>query len=203
MTSHDLPRSDACERNKEPILGVLRASFASSLLVLEIGSGTGQHAVHFSRHLPHLQWQPSELAENLPSLNARILLEGPPNLRPACALDVRVLPWPTAATGADAAFTANTLHIMPWSAVEACFRGIGELLPAGGVFCAYGPFRFGGVHTSASNAAFDHELRARDAAMGVRDFEALQRLAGQHGLTAVGDYPMPANNRTLVWQSAR
>ncbi len=139
--------------------------------VLEIGSGTGQHAVHFSRGLPQLEWQPSEVAERLASLNARIALEGPANLRPAVALDVRALPWPIATRAIDGVFTANTLHIMGWAAVEACFRGVAQLLPQGGVLCVYGPFSYAGVHTSPSNAAFDAELRARDPASGLRDVQ--------------------------------
>ena len=190
--------SEACERNKGPILAVLGGELARSHAVLEIGSGTGQHAVHFARHLPHLAWQPSELGAELGPLAERIRLEGPPNLRPAIALDVCAHPWPVERV--DAAFSANTLHIMPWDAVEDFFRGIGAVLEAAGVLCVYGPFRYHGAHTSASNAEFDRFLRRRDPLSGIRDFEALARLAAAAGLELSADHAMPANNRTLVWR---
>lgn len=190
---------EACERNKGPILAVLRHAFAACHGVLEIGSGTGQHAVHFARGLEHLVWQPTEVPRQLAALNARIALEGPPNLRPAVALDVLELPWRLVVPDVDAVFTANTFHIMPWAAVRACFQGVGQLLPAGGIFCVYGPFVYDGAHTSASNAAFDEQLRARDPRMGLREVAALAAIAGECGLAALGDYPMPANNRMLLW----
>ena len=187
-----LAHSEACERNKEPILAVLTSALAAGHSVLEVGSGTGQHAVYFARHLPHLSWQPSERSGELPALAERIRLEGPPNLRPAIELDVRVQPWTV--TGVDAVFSANTLHIMAWEAVEDFFRGVGAVLRTPGVLCVYGPFRYHGEYTSASNADFDRHLHARDAASGIRDFEALAELAADHA--------MPVNNRTLVWRRA-
>ena len=193
-----LTSSEACERNKGPILGVLKVALAASRRVLEIGSGTGQHAVHFAANLPQLLWQPSELREHLAPLAERIALEGTRNLLPPIALDVRDDPWP--AVPADALFSANTLHIMSWQDVQQFFRGAGALLAAGGVVCVYGPFRYGGRHTSDSNAAFDAYLKARDARSGVRDFEALDELARAHGFESIADDPMPANNRTLVWR---
>jgi SAM-dependent methyltransferase len=192
--------SEACERNKGPILEVLVRELAASRAVLEIGSGTGQHAVHFAHHLPHLDWQPSERAAELGPLAERIALEGPPNLAAAIELDVRAQPWPVA--GRDAVFSANTLHIMAWEAVEDFFRGVGRVLAAGGVLCVYGPFRYRGAYTSDSNAEFDRFLRRRDPASGMRDFEALERLAGARGLELAADHAMPANNRTLVWRRA-
>jgi SAM-dependent methyltransferase len=195
-----LTLSEACERNKGPILAVLREELADSTRVLEVGSGTGQHAVHFAAGLPRLLWQPSELAENLPPLAERIRLQGGANLRAPLALDVRDEPWPVAAV--DAVFSANTLHIMAWSAVREFFRGVGAVLVPSGVLCVYGPFRFGGRHTSDSNAAFDHYLRERDPESGVRDFEALDAEAQAHGLRSAADHAMPANNRTLVWRRA-
>ena len=192
--------SEACERNKGPILEVLVRELAASRAVLEIGSGTGQHAVHFARHLPHLGWQPSERAAELGPLRERIALEGPPNLGAAIELDVRAQPWPVA--GRDAVFSANTLHIMAWEAVEDFFRGVGVVLAAGGVLCVYGPFRYRGAYTSDSNAEFDRFLRRRDPASGMRDFEALERLAAAAGLALAADHAMPANNRTLVWRRA-
>ena len=190
--------SEACERNKGPILEVLRTEFAASHSVLEVGSGTGQHAVHFAAHLPHLAWQPSELDEALAPLAERIRLEGPPNLRAPVALDVHDDPWPVASV--DAVFSANTLHIMAWSGVQAFVRGVAGALTAPGVLCVYGPFRFQGQYTSDSNAQFDRWLKARDPVSGIRDFEALEALARAQGLVFAADHPMPANNRTLVWR---
>jgi cyclopropane fatty-acyl-phospholipid synthase-like methyltransferase len=193
-----LTQSEACERNKEPILAVLSEELATSARVLEIGSGTGQHAVYFARHLPHLAWQPSELAENLPSLAERVALEGPANLRAPLALDVRDDPWNVGP--ADTVFSANTLHIMAWREVQHFFRGVGRVLEAAGVLCVYGPFCYHGEHTSDSNAAFDAYLKARDPHSGIRDFEALDALARAQGLALAADHAMPANNRTLVWR---
>lgn len=190
--------AEACERNKEPILRVLSGEFARSARVLEIGSGTGQHAVHFAARMRHLIWQPTETRAQLAPLAERVRLEGTENLRAPLELDVRAHPWPVA--GADALFTANTLHIMGWEAVQDFFRGVGRVLSAAGVVCIYGPFRFGGVHTSDSNAEFDRFLRQRDPLSGVRDFEALDELAREQGLVFDADHAMPANNRTLVWR---
>lgn len=192
-----LPFSEACERNKGPILEVLRGSFADSAQVLEIGSGTGQHAVHFAAQLPHLTWHPTERLETLAGLTARIQAEGSRNLMPATVLDVRQPVWPV--RSADAMFTANTLHIMAWPEVEALFRGIGATLTPGGVFCVYGPFRRGGRHTSPSNQAFDRMLRERDPASGVRDLEAVTALAAGIGMALAEDHEMPAHNRLLVF----
>lgn len=189
--------SEASERNKDPILRILSKAFARCRSVLEIGSGTGQHAVHFAAHLPHLTWQPTDRPEYLPGLRERIALEGPPNLRPAIELDVHDLPWPVAPV--DAVFTANTLHIMEWTAVEDLFRGLGAVLTAPGVFCVYGPFRYGGRYTSASNAQFDGYLRARDPLSGIRDFESVNTLSGERGMHLLDDHAMPANNNLLVW----
>jgi SAM-dependent methyltransferase len=193
--------SEACERNKGPILAVLEGELAASRSVLEIGSGTGQHAVHFARHLPHLAWQPSERPGELAPLEERIRMEGPPNLAPAIALDVRAHPWPVERI--DAVFSANTLHIMAWDAVENFFRGVGAVLGAPGVLCIYGPFRYRGAYTSESNAEFDRFLRRRDPSSGIRDFEALERLAAAAGLALAADHAMPANNQTLVWRRRR
>jgi cyclopropane fatty-acyl-phospholipid synthase-like methyltransferase len=198
-----LTSSEACERNKAPILEVLARELATHRAVLEVGSGTGQHAVHFARHLPHLTWQPSEVADQQPALAERIRLEGSVNLRAPLVLDVRSLPWPADAKGAafDAVFSANTLHIIGWAAVEDFFRGAGRTLAAGGVLCVYGPFRYAGRYTSDSNAEFDAWLRARDPESGIRDFEALESLARAQGLVLTADHAMPANNQTLVWRT--
>jgi len=201
------PLSEACERNKGPILEVLRTVLPASRRVLEIGSGTGQHAVHFSANLPHLSWQPTDTAEYLPILRRRLQLEHPPNLLAPLELDVRQRPWP--ATGADTVFTANTLHIMAWEAVQELFGGIGTVLhapgwhdaAARGVLCIYGPFRYGGRYTSESNVAFDRFLQSRDPRSGIRDFDAVDALAQSQGLHLQADHAMPANNQLLVWQT--
>ena len=193
-----LPFSEACERNKEPILAVLREAFAERRRVVEIGAGTGQHAVHLARHLPQVAWQPTDRAEWLEGLGARVAAEGPPNLLPPVELDVLREPWP--AVSGDAVFSANTLHIMCWPAVEALFAGLGRILEPRGVLAIYGPFRYGGAFTTASNAAFDAMLRERDPASGVRDVEAVNLLAEAAGLALQADHPMPSNNQLLVWR---
>jgi SAM-dependent methyltransferase len=193
-----LPCSDACERNKGPILAILKDILTVRGLVLEIGAGTGQHAVHFARHLPHLEWQPTERREWLDMLRERVLVEGTPNLRPAIELDVNLAAWPVGA--ADAVYSANTLHIMGWQEVEAFFHGVGHVLAPRGQLAVYGPFRFGGDYTSASNAEFDAYLRRRDAASGIRDFEAVDALAAAEDLQFVANHAMPANNQLLVWR---
>jgi SAM-dependent methyltransferase len=192
--------SEACERNKEPILRILANALAGTRVVLEIGSGTGQHAVHFATHLPHLTWQPSDRADYLPGLRERIAHDGPANLRPAIELDVHNLPWPVGPV--DAVFTANTLHIMEWTAVEDLFRGIGSVLSAPGVVCVYGPFRYADRYTSASNAEFDKYLKARDPRSGIRNFEDVNILSAQQGLHLLEDHAMPANNQLIVWRKA-
>jgi cyclopropane fatty-acyl-phospholipid synthase-like methyltransferase len=195
-----LAHSDACERNKEPILAVLREALATASTVLEVGSGTGQHAVHFAAQLPQLVWQPSEVPELLAPLGERIRLEGGANLRAPLALDVRSTPW--ACAQVDAVFSANTLHIMSWHSVGSFFRGVGGVLARAGVLCVYGPFNYGGRYTSESNAQFDAWLHARDPESGIRDFTAVEELARAQGLELAADHAMPANNRTLVWRRA-
>jgi len=185
-----LPMSEACERNKEPILAVLRTSFAEVRNVLEIGSGTGQHAVHFARYLSHLTWHPTEQLSYLPDLTARVQLEGSPNLRPPTVLDVRQSVWPVLSV--DAVFTANTLHIMSWAEVTAMYRGIGEVLAPRGVLCVYG-----GEYTSESNQGFDRMLKERDPRSGLRDVNAVTELAASYGLDLVADHDLPAFNRLL------
>ena len=192
------PFSQACENNKEPILSVLRPAFADAAEVLEIGSGTGQHAVFLAGAMPWLSWQPSDQAEYLPGIRAWCDEAGLANLRAPVELDVTAREWPVA--HADAVFSANTVHIMGWPAVELLFAGVGALLPRSGVFCLYGPFNYQGRFTSASNERFDAWLRERDPRSGVRDFEALEHLARDAGLVLEADHAMPANNRTLVWR---
>jgi len=189
--------SDACERNREPILGVLRRVFADRRHVLEIGSGTGQHAAYFAPELPQLDWQPSDVADNLPSIRIWREEAQSPGLREPIELDVD-RPFP--ALRADAVFSANTCHIMSWPQVERMFAGIAALLPPGGVLALYGPFHYNGEPTSPSNAEFDAWLRGRDRLSGVRDFEDIRDLARRHGLALDEDNAMPANNRLLVFR---
>ena len=189
--------SEACERNREPILQVLKRAFADRRKVLEIGSGTGQHAAYFAPRLEHLVWQPSDVADSLPSIAAWAAEADAPNLAPPIELDVD-RPFPL--VDADAVFSANTCHIMSWPQVERMFAGVGSLLPGGGAFALYGPFNYGGLPTSPGNAAFDASLRRRDAASGLRDAEAMVALAARHELKFEEDNPMPANNRLLVFR---
>ena len=192
-----LPFSAACERNKDPILAVLRVRFADRAQVLEIGSGTGQHAVYFAAALPHLTWHPTEQLAYLPDLAERVKLEGPHNLRTPTLLDVRQAVWPLRSV--DAMFTANTLHIMSWPEVTALFRGLGGVLAPGGVFCVYGPFRYAGRYTSDSNREFDQMLKERDPASGLRDMQDIIALAAPYGLHLDDDHDLPANNRLVVF----
>ncbi|MCH8531606.1 MAG: class I SAM-dependent methyltransferase [Saccharospirillum sp.] len=199
------PFSQACENNKRPILEVLQQVLPehqySQALMLEVGSGTGQHAAFFASHLPWLCWQPTDQAEYLPG--CRLWVEeaqaaGAANLQPPLVLDVLQPDWPVAS--AQAAFSANTAHIMSWPAVKALFAGLGERLAPNAVFCLYGPFRYHGKHTSASNEQFDRHLRDRDPAMGIRDLDELTPLAEASGFRLEADHAMPANNRTLIWR---
>jgi Protein of unknown function (DUF938). len=192
------PFSASCARNRDPILRVLRTHFAARRAVLEVGSGTGQHAVHFAAAMPWLEWQCSDRPEYLPGIESWRQEAGLPNTPAALALDVALGPWPGRAF--DAVFTANSLHIMGWNEVEAFFAGVGGVLAGQATLVAYGPFNYGGEFTSDSNQAFDASLRARDPRMGIRDFEAVDALARGIGLALVDDVAMPANNRCLVWR---
>lgn len=187
----------ATERNREPILAVLRQVLPASGTVLEIASGTGQHAVHFAAALPGITWQPSDPdAAARASIAAWIAHAGVANVRAPLALDVCRQPW-----GIDAAAAVvciNMIHIAPWAAAEALFSGAGKLLGPGGVLFLYGPYRRGGAHTAPSNAAFDAQLRATDPDWGVRDMEAVIALGAAQGLHCDEPVPMPANNFCLV-----
>lgn len=200
----DLPFSEACERNKEPILAVLQRWLPLPARVLEVGSGTGQHAVFFTRELSPLDWQPSELEGNLAGLQARIEREGASalaagsRLHAAVALDVSRGPWPPGLF--DAVFSANTAHIMPAASVPDLLAGAARVLRPGGLLLLYGPFSDGGEHTAPSNEAFDAHLRSMDPAMGVRDADWIGALAAELQLEPVADVVMPANNRTLIFR---
>ena len=193
----DKPYAESCDQNRAPILEVLRESFADRSYVLEIGSGTGQHAVYFGAELPHLRWQTGDVPLHHPGIRMWLADAALPNVLPPIALDVNQTGWHTGRY--DAIFSANTLHIMSWAEVERCFDGIASVLEPGGILAIYGPFNYNGRFTSESNARFDAWLKARDPASGVRDFEAVDALARAHGLHLNRDVTMPANNRTLVW----
>jgi len=191
------PHAPSCDRNRDPILAVLRQYFADRHEVLEIGSGTGQHAVYFARALPHLRWQTSDVDENLPGIRAWLDEAHLPNTPPPLKIDVKD-EWPPGCF--DAVFSANTLHIMSWMEVEALFERLKASLSADSVVAIYGPFNYGGQFTSDSNAAFNDWLKTRGAHMAIRDFEAVDALATKIGLHLIADVAMPANNRTLVWR---
>lgn len=190
--------SQAAENNKEPIAQILRTAFADVRTVLEIGSGTAQHAVYFGQCLPHLVWLTSDLAHNLPDIQARLAAQAPANVMAPVALDVAMQRWPV--SDIDGVFSANAVHIMSWTHVTHMFRGIGEILCDRATLCLYGPFKYGGEFTTPSNAQFDLWLKQRDPLSGVRDFEAVNALAQAQGLHLVADHAMPANNQLLVWR---
>lgn len=191
------PHAPSCERNREPILEVLKEHFADRRAVLEIGSGTGQHAIFFAAALPRLTWQTSDRPENLPGIAAWLAEAALTNTPAPLEFDV-VGTWP--AQRFDAVFSANTLHIMPWPAVESLFAGLPGVLAAGAKVAIYGPFNYGGRFTSDSNAAFDVWLKDKAAHQGIRDFESVHALAERAGLRLIEDRAMPSNNRCLVWQ---
>jgi hypothetical protein len=191
------PFAPSCERNKAPILYVLQPLYAGVRRVLEIGSGTGQHAVHFAAAMPHLVWQCSDVPAHLSGMQLWLGEAALPNLPPPLVLDVsQGLPG----GGYDAVFTANTLHIMGWSEVQRLFEGLAERLPKNGLFTAYGPFNIGGRFTSEGNARFDAELRQADPRRGIRDLQDVDALARAAGLQMLNDERMPANNRCVSWK---
>ncbi len=247
MHTEHKPFSQACEENKGPIMKVLAPLLVDADRLLEIGSGTGQHAVAFAARFPHLTWQTSDVPENLPGIRLWLAEAGLPNLPPPLELDVTRswppgmadmpgtpgteeveprLEWPSRALvqnraripnisevpmdperspdgpvgGYDAAFSANTVHIMGDAAVAALFAGLPQVLTPGAPFALYGPFNYGGCFSSDSNARFDQWLKARDPASGIKDRDALVALAETHGMTLDEDCPMPCNNRILVFR---
>jgi len=188
----------ACERNKPHILDVLSRVFTEPGSVLEIGSGTGQHAAFFAEHLPHLQWYPTDLPGNLASIDAYRRESGLANLHEPRALDLSEPNEPPA--GIDYVVCINTIHIIGWPLVESLFRLAGRVLGSGGVLYCYGPYRYADRPLEPSNEGFDQALRARDPESGVRLFEDVDELARRNGLLHEGDEPMPANNRSLWWR---
>lgn len=203
----ELPFSQACENNKTAILAVLKRHLSARTSLLEIGGGTGQHAVFFAENLPHLNWQSSDVAENIDSLNLRIAHANLANTPAAVSIDVDDSDWTKNSKDSgislleshDVIFTANTLHIMSAKSVERFFEGIKSNLQGNSLLMVYGPFKYKGEFTSASNAEFDLWLKDRNPVSGVRDFETVSSLAEQAGLELVEDNPMPANNQLLVW----
>jgi hypothetical protein len=191
--------SPSAERNRAPISEVLSQVLPERGVVLEISSGTGQHVVHFARAMPNLIWQPSERDDDcLRSIVAWLSAEQLPNVCPPLHLDVSASPWPI--TSAAALVCINMIHIAPWSAAQALFRGGEGLLSGGGVACLYGPFRRQGRHTSPSNEAFDELLRRQDPDWGVRDLDEVSRLADTVGFDLLQTHEMPSNNLTVVFR---
>ncbi len=200
MPQGNKPYSESCEQNRRPILSALEKLLPRTGKLLEIGAGTGQHAVYFAPCFAGLDWYPTDVEENIPGIvmwldEARIS-----NIRPPRVLDMRAPDWP--ALKFDAVFSANTVHIMAWELVEVMFEGIGRLLDRHGVFCLYGPFNYHGRYTSPSNARFDQWLRQRDPQSGIRDIDQLNSLAADSGMVLDEDIEMPVNNRMLVFRHA-
>lgn len=210
MTSK--PYSESCERNSAPILQVLQQHLGQARTVLEIGSGTGQHAVHFAAAMPWLRWQASDHRDNLSGirqwLDEAALPNAPAPLELQAVIGEGLQPVPTlpkhdGVAGFDTVFSANTLHIMGWEEVQALFAGLPALMAPDALFIAYGPFNYNGAYTSDSNRNFDGWLMARDPRSGIRDFEAVDGLARAQQLALHEDVAMPANNRCLVWRRMR
>jgi SAM-dependent methyltransferase len=202
MSTVDKPFAPACERNREPILSVLQRQFADRRKVLEVGSGTGQHAVFFAAAMPHLTWQTSDRPEYLPGVRAWLADAGLPNTPPPVTWDVNDAQLPGAFERADfdAIFSANTLHIMGWNDVVRFFAVLPRLMAQNARLTVYGPFNLGGRFTSESNARFDAMLKQDDPKRGIRDLEAVDALARDAGLVLCEDAQMPANNRCITWE---
>lgn len=198
MRNGSKPFVPACENNKAAILEVLERYFGEAGEVLELGSGTGQHAVHMARHLPHLRWQTSDLAHQFAGIRAWIADSGLSNIDQPVKLDVADVDWPIASTAAI--FTANTAHIMPWDTVVSMFAGVARTLTSGGLFVVYGPFKYGGAFTSEGNRRLDTYIKMHDPRAGIRDYEAMNAIAASVAMSFVEDCPMPANNHLLIWR---
>jgi cyclopropane fatty-acyl-phospholipid synthase-like methyltransferase len=190
------PFSQSCENNKHAILAVLKSVFSDTQRVLEVGSGTGQHAVHFAKHLAHLEWKTSDLTANHTGINRWLDAAALENISPPLSLDLNE-PWPI--TSVDGIFTANTLHIVSWPLVIIFLQSAAAHLEQGGNLCIYGPFNYHGKFTNQSNADFDIWLKNIDASRGIRDIESVIALAEPLGLVLTADHAMPANNRLLVF----
>lgn len=191
------PYSQACENNKQVILEKLATVFSGSGTILEIGTGTGQHAVHFATNLPHITWQPSDHPSNYQLCEPWLSEANLPNINEPLALNVIAGDWQVPTI--SGAFSANTAHIMSWPEVEAMFRGVSANLQLHEAFCLYGPFNYNGQFTSASNRQFDTHLKQQNPKMGIRDIDELKRIGSDNELVLESDFEMPANNRLLVW----
>ena len=194
-----IPYSEACERNKAPILEVLSQYFDRAESVLEVGSGTAQHAIYFAAAKPHLRWQTSDQQSYIEGIEAKLALANLSNVVSPILLDVNQDVWAENRTLYDLVYTANTLHIMSETDVEAFFAGLNQVMGDQASLVVYGPFKYAGGFTSESNQAFDLSLRSRGVGSGIRDFEWVNRLAEQQGLGLVEDHKMPANNQCLIW----
>lgn len=192
------PFSQACENNKQPILEAIADYYNNASMVLEIGSGTGQHALYFADKLKNLYWQTSDKKENLEGINLWLNGYTRYNLGRPLILDVMQSRWPI--EKCDGVFSANTSHMMNWQMVEHMFSGVSGILVPNHSFCLYGPFNFDGRYTSSSNEAFDQQLKLKDPEIGLKNFEDLQRLADDKGLQFIKRHDLPANNCLLVWQ---
>ncbi len=191
------PFSQACENNKQPILKIVKRAFIDQKHVLEIGSGTGQHAIYFAKKLPFLTWQTSDLPINHAGINQWIDDFPSTNIKRPLVIDLA--DEPSLPNDIDAIFSANTLHIISWPLVHNFFKMVEKNLPQNGTLCIYGPFNYQGKYTSESNANFDLWLKDRDEHSGIRDFEAICQLASKSGLSLNEDIEMPANNRILLF----
>jgi Protein of unknown function (DUF938) len=201
MTSDARRHAPATARNRDPILAALRRHLPARGAVLEVASGTGEHAVHFAAALPHMEFRPSDPDPDArASIDAWAEVAGLPNLRAALALDVAAPDWEHVAGRADAVLCINMVHIAPWAATRGLVRGGARLLPPGGALCLYGPFKRGGRHTAPGNAAFDAQLRASDPEWGVRDLEAVADEAAARGFAAPVVERMPANNLFVAFR---
>ncbi len=191
------PYSAACDNNRQPILEIIEVLFANCKEILEIGSGTGQHAVYFAEKLSHLIWHSSDMQENHAGIELWLNEAHLPNTPPPLILDVTRPHWPELKV--DAVFCANTIHIIGWDSVKAMIAGAGKLLPDNGLLVLYGPFNYNNAYTSESNARFDIWLKQRDPESGIRNFEDVEKLANAADLYIQQDYAMPANNRLICW----
>lgn len=197
-----LPFSEACERNKDVILDIISPILKPLNNVLEVGTGTAQHAVHFARNCPNVEWQTSDQAHYLDGIEAQLSVAKLDNVHRPVELNVNQVPWLKNGRRFDAVFTANTFHIMTEGDVEQFFAGLPQVMNEKFILMVYGPFKYQGKFTSESNANFDASLRSRECGSAIRDFERVNQLAEQHGLVLLNDHSMPANNQLLVWQKA-
>ena len=196
----NMPFSQPCENNRGPILKVIKPLLADKHRVLEIGSGTGQHAAWFAQHMPHLIWQTSDVLENHWGIKQWIASNPSDNL--PVPLELNIFQDNLPAADYDAIFTANTAHIMPWEGVERMFDCLAMQLPTQGIFCLYGPMGYNGLIAPESNIQFDQFLRQQSSHRGIRQFEAINTLAISAGLELLEDFALPANNRLIAWQKA-